>query len=212
MEHLERLALVCLLITAMLAVIGAGTASAEQSTFCKANETPCEPGNHYPAETELALQSTGYLVFTTENAEGLQYWSFVCEEFELEGSTTTTGSSTEPVEVAFVPQFFSNCSCATVTLQAGNMKIDWTSGTMSGTGVAEGVQISWGCDFKGGPDCAYGGAVNEGITLTGGNPAVLSFEKAQLAKISGGIFCPAFGRLSVEFDVVSPTPLYVSDA
>lgn len=217
MRYLKRFALVCLLLAAVMAVAGVSTAAAEQSTFCKVDETPCSAGNHYPSGTEVVLRSKGTMKWVNEEeVEGMPFFLFVaeCKEAEFRGSTSTTGSGTSPVEIAFSTQTFSSCSgCSFVSLKLPKMKVNWTSGTMNGSVTSQGPEYTFTCStIFGKIDCAYGGEIKEGVTMTGGNPALLTFKEAPLAKTSGFEGCGTQVKLSVEFEVAAPKPLYVSSS
>jgi len=206
-----RTGITLLICLGALAAVGAATAAAEQSTFCKASETPCKAGNHYPSGTEFVLKSKGAIKWIAES-EGEQLYKVECTGAEFKGKTTTTGGSSQTVETAFSSQILSSCNCSFATLQLAKMKFNWTSGTMNASVRTTGLEYSFTCQTIFGPiTCAYGGEIKEGITLTGGNPALLTFKEAPVPKTSGTFLCGTQAKLSVEFEVVKPTPLYVSN-
>jgi hypothetical protein len=211
MNHMRKFVVGCAVAVLAFAFAGVGTAAAEQSTFCKANETPCASGNHYASGTEFVLKSKGAIKWAT-NAEGLKY-EVSCTGAEFKGKTTTTGGSSETVEVSFTSQFLSGCNCSFSTLQLAKMKFNWTSGTMNASVTTNGLEYSFTCETAlGQVTCAYGGEIKEGATLTGGNPAVLTYKEAPVPKTAGNFLCGTQAKLSVEFEVAAPKPLYVSNA
>ncbi|HEU5062516.1 MAG TPA: hypothetical protein VFT79_05105 [Solirubrobacterales bacterium] len=211
MNHLKKLGIACLLAVAAMAVGGAGSAAAAQSTFCKVNETPCKSGNHYPSGTEFVLKSTGPIKWVS-SFEGEPTLQVTCESAEFKGKTSTTGGSAQTVEVAFTTQFLSNCGqCGITTLQTAKMKFNWVSGTMDASVTTTGLEYRFNCKtILGEVSCTYGGEIKEKTTLTGGNPAVLKFEAAPVTA-SGGLPCGNQAELTGEFDVTTPKPLYVSN-
>jgi len=156
-------------------------------------------------------QSKGAIKWAT-NAEGLKY-EVSCTGAEFKGKTTTAGGSSEPVEVSFSSQFLSGCNCSFATLQLAKMKFNWASGTMNASVTTTGLEYSFTCETAlGQVTCAYGGEIKEGTTMTGGSPAVLAYKEAPVAKTSGSFLCGTQAKLSVEFEVAAPKPLYVANA
>jgi hypothetical protein len=203
MNHLKKASIVGVLVLAAMATVGVGSAAAAQSTFCKANETPCGSGNHYPVEADVVFTGKGAIKWV------MPLRTIECSGAKFLGDVTKTGSSSEEAEISFHTQTFSNlCNCPFSTLENAKMKVDWTSGTMNGSVITTGFAYSFTCS---GVTCAYGGEIKEGTVLTGGNPAVLAFNKASVPKISGGFLCGTAAELSGEFEVSTPKPLYVSN-
>jgi len=201
MKHLKRLGIGCLLATVALAIAGSASASAEQSTFCKVNETPCSSLNHYPSGTSFTLTAKGSLKWVSY-LFGVEYRKFECVGGKFEGKTTTTGGSAQAVEVSFTSVVVGLCSSSVITLQVPKMKFNWTSGTMNASVTTTGFSHQFGeCKF-------LGEEIKEGTTLTGGSPAVLTFKEAPM-KAEG---CGMSGKFSGEFEVLAPKPLYVSSS
>ena len=203
MKHLKKACIVGALVLAVMATVGVGSAAAGQSTFCKANETPCGSGNHYPVEADVVLAGKGAVKWV------MPLRTIECSGAKFQGDVTKTGGSSEEGEISFHTQnFFSLCNCPFNTLENAKMDVAWTSGTMNGTVTTTGFSYRFTCS---GVPCAYGGEIKEGTTLTGGNPAVLVFKEASVPKIEGGFLCGTEAKLSGEFEVSAPKPLYVSN-
>jgi hypothetical protein len=201
MKHLKRFGIGCLLATAALAIAGSASASAEQSTFCKVNETPCSSLNHYPSGTPFVLTAKGTLKWVSY-LFGAEYRKFECVGGKFEGKTTTTGGSTQAVEVSYSSVIVGSCTSAVVTLQVPKMKFNWNSGTMNAAVTTNGFSYQFAeCRF-------WGEEIKEGTTLAGGSPAVLTFKEAPV-KPEG---CGTTAKFSGEFEVLAPKPLYVSSS
>jgi hypothetical protein len=213
MDYLKKIGTAVLLAVAAMAIMGAGSAAAEQSVFCKVNETPCASGNQYPKGTEVVLKSKGAITWTTY-VEKEKIKSFSCLGAEFKGETTATGGSTETVGVTFHTQLLSSCTCPFETIRNAKMKFNWVSGTMNATVTSEGPDYRFVCSgpIFGTHHCTFEGDFQEGITLTGGNPAILAFKEAPVQQVTGGLPCGTEARLNVEFEVSTPKPLYVSNA
>ncbi len=208
MHHLKKLGFVCLMITAAVAVAGASSAAAEQSVFCKVNETPCSAGNRYANGTEFVLKSKGPLKWVGY-FEGIQVRKVECQSAEFKGKIVNAGGSTETAEVAFTTQLLSNCGgCSITTLQSAKMKFNWISGTMNGSLTTNGFEYGFTCSST---YCVYGSEI-KGSTLIGGNPASVAFAEAAIPVVSGsGLACGKTAKFSGEFEVSTPKPLYVSN-
>ncbi len=220
---MKKIALGCLGAVAVLAFAGVGTAAAEQSTFCKSNETPCSASNHYSEGTEFVLKLTGQLKFEAwevgeeEEGTGSKILEFGCQTEEFKGSTATTGSSTKAVEVAFTSHSLpcGGVLCPMTASQNPKMRFDWINGTMDSSVVAKGMEYTLDCTtLYAGFKCAWAGEMTKGITLKGGNPAVLVFKEAPLPKAAGTTYplCGTEVRVSGEYEVAAPNPLYVSSS
>jgi hypothetical protein len=201
MTYLRKIGAALAVVAAAMAMTAAA-ASAEQSTFCKVDETPCKSSNHYSTGTEYVMKSKGAIKWVYTAA------TFLCEGAEFEGKTANTGSSTEAVEMVNHTQFLWSCSAPFDTLSGARMKVDWTKGTMNGTVKVTGLEYA----FTNGTNCRYGGEIKEGVTMTGGSPALMTFKEAPVPKISGGFLCASAAKLSVEFEVTTPKPIYVSNS
>ncbi|HEU4739732.1 MAG TPA: hypothetical protein VFS54_11735 [Solirubrobacterales bacterium] len=204
MNHLKKTVPVGALVIALMATVGVGSAAAEQSTFCKANETPCGSGNHYPSGSTFVLKSKGPFRWVSYILGSVQIRKFECQEGEFKGQTSTTGGSAQTVEVAFKEQFIFACGGPITTNQLMKMKFAWTSGTMNGSALTSGLDYTF--DGTGGP-CRYNGEVKG--TLTGGNPAVLDFNEVPVTVSGSG--CGTTATFDGEFEVSTPKPLYVSN-
>src|SRR6476660_8819754 len=126
MNHLKKASIIGVLVFALMATAGVGSAAAEQSTFCKANETPCGAGNHYPSGSTFVLKSKGPFRWVSYILGTVQVRKFECQEGEFKGQTSTTGGSAQTVEVSFKEQFIFICGGPITTNQLMNMKFNWT--------------------------------------------------------------------------------------
>lgn len=213
MNYLKKMGIAAMLAVAAMAIVGAGNAAAEQSVFCKVNETPCASANQYPEGTEVLLTSKGSIKWVSEEGGEFSYQQ-ECWGADFKGEITAAGGEAETVEVSFTSQFLSGCRCPLSNLQNAKMKFNWTSGTMNGSVTSQGPEYSFHCNtiLFGTHTCVFGGEIKEGVTLTGGNPAILAINEAPV-EVTGSTFpCGSQATLSVEFEVEKPNPLYVSYA
>jgi hypothetical protein len=209
MKYLKTFGLALVAALALMAFVGAGSASA--TVICKTNTTPCS--EKYPAGTEYkaSLAVGTSMKLTTTEGTTLN----TCAAATLTGKTENLGSATETVRgpVAATGLTFSNCSAGTVTTTEGGVtETHSITGTANGTYTAKGFKITVNTPF--GP-CTYtGGSATHIGTVTGGAPATVDVN-AVVTRLSpdpdAGI-CPASARWQATYTVTSPNPLYVKES
>jgi hypothetical protein len=189
MKHLKILGLSAVAVAALLAFLGAGSASA--TVLCKTAVNPCPEGERWGTGTLLDASSTD-VVFYEGNT---------CP------ASTITAKSTSSIGVAIPLAIeklsFSTCTANTIVTTPGEMKIEWISGTNNGTikdrltkgtvSLASGL-CGWQIGFNG-----------EWFTsgkIKGGRPATIELE----APLFGT--CP-FASLLGTYTVTAPESLYV---
>jgi hypothetical protein len=195
MKYLKGLALAALM-AAVLAIAGAGTASA--TVVCKTSTSPC--ASPYLKGTLFK----GTLTPGTKAVFKAGFATIECSEGQGSIETTSNGSATETVKGLTKTLSFGGCNATLNVLKTGAGEIHWTSKT-SGTFTAEGIEIT---ASTAGIDCIYGGKITSGITLNGGTSPTISIN-AKVPLISGGFFCSNPGTMTASLTVTEPTPLYV---
>jgi hypothetical protein len=194
MKHLKILGLVAVAVVALLAFLGAGSASA--TVLCKTAVNPCPEGERYGTGSLLVATST-HVTFYEANK---------CTESTLSGKTTSNGGSGIPVPLAIEKLSFSTCTVNTLVTTLGEMKIEWITGTNNGTikdRLTKGTvsvppsPCGWQIGFN-------GEWVTIG-TIKGGKPATIEME----APLFGT--CP-FTFILGSYTVPAPEPLYVESS
>jgi len=205
MKHVKRIGLAAVAAAALIAFVGAGTASA--TVVCSAQENPCSGANKWPAGTVIAatLKTTGKLV-TTDEKTTLD----TCTGSTIEGRLTSTGSATTtpsgPVEL----MTWTGCTFTTKTIQTGGLEIHSISGTHNGTVTTTGeFRITINTVLFG--SCVFG--VTSGTDLgelKEGNPAA-GVVKMVAQKLSGSeAACPATALATGEYVQTKPSGTTVS--
>ncbi|HET8813970.1 MAG TPA: hypothetical protein VFM51_03340 [Solirubrobacterales bacterium] len=214
MKQLKILGLAVVAAMALMAFVGAGTASATPTALCKVPTTPgglpiCE-GNHlYPAGTNIhaLLEAGAKLRIVTPNGVvecrmatidafteqktalplGAIVNALTFEECEDEG---------EPVDVETVKN-------GTLDIEIIDLPV-WThNGTLTLTGTE--IRVEW--TFTG-AECFYDPG-HTGV-LTGGPMATIDWA-GTLVGTGGNLLCPeGNGSWNGAFTVTSPEPLWVS--
>lgn len=204
MKYVKMLGLAVMAAMALMAFIGAGTASA--TVLCKTATNPCTE-KYGDVEMHAVLEGTATLETTAGTALA------TCTVGTMSGTVAKTGSSTETVSgpmgaLTWGPKG-EGCNQVVSTLKTGSLEVHYTSGnngsvTASATEVT--VEIS-------GVSCRYesGAGLNLG-TLTGGKPATLTVNTVVNEVSPGQFLCPDDARWTAAYEVTSPNPLYVSNS
>jgi hypothetical protein len=206
MKYVKMLGLAAVAAAALMAFIGASSASA--TALCKTNNTPCPVEWHYSIGTEIHAsldpETTAILKTTGGAIEN------TCNTSTVKGTTSTTGGSSETVKgsVAVAGLTFGGCTNTTDVLEGGELEIHHIAGTMNGTLTAKGFKVTL---VLAGVSCVYtAGAATDLGTVTGGTMATMDVN-AGVSKAEGSFLCPSTATWEAKYTVTSPEPLYVSE-
>lgn len=201
MKYAKILALAAVAVAVLMALVGAGTASA--TVLCK-NESCTET---YGAGTTLK-SSTGSVKIVLDAPFG----NVECES-TAKGKIEGAGSSTETVHGKLEEVTFANCGGDTVTtLKPGSIEAHTDSSDPNGTS-GNGTSTSTGFEVTVihlGVHCIYTTSGTDMGTIVGGNPSHLSVS-ASLPRTggNGGAFCGSSAPLTGTFGQSEPGALYV---
>jgi hypothetical protein len=210
MRYVKRLGLVAMAAAALIAILGASSASA--TTICTQTETPCAANTQYTTtqdniiEASLETGSTAIWKGTSGSIED------TCTASGIKGEITNAGSSTTTVKIKVTETTFGGCkdptsanNAATCTLEVHDI-VNTDNGTVTGSGCTLTI-----IEGGGTVTCRYGYAngAHLGI-LTGGAMGTLDIN-ALLVKIDTSSFlCPETEVLEAKYTVTKPTDaLYV---
>jgi len=207
MKYLKMLGLAVVAVTALMAVVGAGTASA--TVLCDSTTTPC--AQKWAANTQLEFEVVPGTEGIWETTGGQVIAA--CSEGELKGTPTAGGASATvkmPVQASDWDWVSSSCTVQANTLEGGELEIHAISGSDNGTVTATGFNFT---TTAFGASCIYGFAKATDIgtlTASGTGNAILDVNTV-FTKISGSLICPADLKWSEQFRQVKPsgTGLYV---
>lgn len=191
-----------LAVVALIAFVGAGSASAD--TFCSANVNACPPASQYPLGTALSAHAND-AVLTAGPFE------VTCES-DVSGSVTENpGVGGGPVEGTFVHLTFTNCGGSCETAVAQNLPYNAEA---EATGEGDGVVRATNSG-AGEPGATLGNCLGLGVNCTyategagaelrfeGGNPAFVFAEEVPLEETAG--LCPANGTWTAAYEVQEP--------
>jgi hypothetical protein len=133
MRYAKKLALAAVAAGALMAFIGAGTASA--TVICSTTKDPCPKTQDWPAGTiidySLAKETSASLVNTA--GESLD----TCTESTFKGKLTTTGGNTSTPTGDIEELTWGKCTFPTVTLTKACFEIHQIAGQSNGTLTAD---------------------------------------------------------------------------
>lgn len=211
MRNLKMLALAAVAASALMAFIGAGTASATVLCSTTTGNNPCPTAQKWfnqpllfslTPETSLLLKETGGSTFQT------------CKGSEIGAEITNTGSSTETVTGKFTKSTLTSCTFPHTTTALGGFEIHRIAGTSNGTVTVDGVtKTTINTVFFG--TCVYG--VENGKSLgdiTEGKPAILHINAVKKKMEGSNVACPETLLWTATYTLTSPkeTTLSVSDS
>jgi hypothetical protein len=199
MKHLKIAFSVALTTMALLAV-GNPCSAAAEATLCSTNTFPCT-GTKYGSGTKISsqLKPGTHLTITTSIT------NVTCKKFSYGGSTTNgTGHSQITAAVASECTDSSGGKC-----EVAAANLPWTtainaSGGGNGSATTNGATWVFVCGSL--INCTFSSA-SMTTSLTGGNPATLTFSNEPLER-SGG-FCPSTADMDAVLEITSPKPLFV---
>jgi hypothetical protein len=211
MKYAKMLALAAVAAGALMAFIGAGTASA--SVICSTTADPCPAGQAWPNGTtiEFSLKSgtSANLVDTSGNTLD------TCTSSTVEGDITNAGSSTATVTGTITSLTWGSagtaCTFTTNTLRAACLEVHKIAGTSNGTvtsdscdgGISE-VTINTGLFGS----CIYGIPAGKSIgDIAEGSGTGATFTANAVAeKLSGSNFaCPTTSKWTATYVLTKPT-------
>lgn len=215
MKYVKMLGLAAIAAAALMAFVGASTASA--TVLCTVQGTGSPTGTTCPAGSGLGVGakihaelSTGAHATLTTHEEFKP--DITCETSTVEGVVTVEGDATTTTSGDITKLTFENCGPSTVTvLKPGKLEIHWISGTHNGTltGTEQEVTTVTPSIF-GSIHCIYTTNATDLGTLTGGSPAVLTANSQALNKLTTSSLCPSAPTWDASYKVTNHTSLFVA--
>jgi len=208
MKYLKMLALAAVAAGALMAFIGAGTASA--TVFCSTTT-----GNaHCPAAQRWGVQplkmsipsGSSALLVDTSGETTLDK----CTSSTVEGEITNAGSESSTVTGTVSSLSWGGCTFPTNTLEATKLECHWITGTSNCTATADGsFRVTINTIFFG--SCIYGVTSGTSIgDITEGKPGVFH-ANAVAERFSGSNFaCPETSKWTGTYNVTTPSETTLS--
>jgi hypothetical protein len=210
MKYLKTLGLAAVAAMALIAFVGAGSASA--TVLCDTTSTPCAEKWKVGTEPRFTVKPGTAGIWTDTSGTVVAK----CPEGEIRGEITNAGSATETVKTSVEPSDFTwpgveGC-IKTITVAGGTLEIHAISGTDNGTVTASGFKITIYFEAFG-ISCIYGFTEGQDLgtlTASGSGSAILDINTVFFKK-EGGFLCPGDLKWAEEFTQEQPsgTGLYV---
>lgn len=177
MKYVKMLGLAVVAAAALMAFVGAGTASADR--ICSQNQTPCEAANVNPAGTTYSAT----LKEGTEATLAAGFSTVKCKESSVGLEQTSAGGGAGvAVEGKITALSFGNCNVTAVNvLTLGTGQVSYTS-EMNGSITGKGTEVEV---VAGSTKCFYGGSITEGLAVNGGSPATGKATNVKLTREAG---------------------------
>jgi len=202
MRYAKMLALAAMAAGALMAFIGAGTASA--NVVCSTNESPCPAGQKWPdhiANVDFSSEGSTRLidVATGETTD-------TCKESTLTGTFTQGTTATNPGNpILHATELkWTNCTFPTKTTELGTLELDpIVGGKGNATVTGKNFKVTINTVLFG--SCIYGTGENLSLgDLTEGNPAIFH-AAVHVPFISGGFACPKTAEWNATYKITSPS-------
>jgi len=203
MKYVKMLALAAVAAGALMAFIGAGTASAtELCSTTTAAGVACPAGQKISGVVSFSLVAGGSAELKETDPEtGVLD---TCTTSEVEGEITNSGSSTTTVTGKLTKLHWTNCKFPTSTTELGKLEIHKIAGTSNGTLTADTTtKVTINTIFFG--TCVYTITPGKSIgDLTEGNPAIFH-ANAVAEKQEGSAFaCPETALWTATYQMTKP--------
>lgn len=174
-----------------------------------------------PAEATTLTSPAGTLLgpgVTTHIKEKNGKWKIVvqnmetvmveCNKFTVHMDTTNQGSTVETIDIDVTQLKQEECTRTTTTLKPGTIEIHKVLFSPNATMTWKGQEITVNTIFG---SCVWGTGTGTNLgTLVGGSPATVNLE-GTLLKVSGSALCPSSVTLTAEYEMTSPTSLFVDE-
>jgi hypothetical protein len=207
MKYIKMLGLVAVVATALMAFIGAGSASA--TVFCKEKPTgegtTCPAGQAYPGGTTTHEVNEGVVKLTTT------FDVIECEESIIEVEIEKEGGVTETLKGPVKKLTFGKCNCTVTVLTDGTQEVHWIPGTINGTITSTGSEVTASCSTVfGNVHCIYKTNQTDIGDYTGGAGAKVDIESTDIPRLTTNSLCAEEARWDGKYKVESPNPLFIA--
>ena len=205
MEYLKMFVLATVAVSALMASIGVGTASA--TVLCSTTAEPCPTTQKWGnVSLDFSIPSGSRAVVTATAGESIDS----CTTSTVKGKITNPGSSTSTVTGPVEELTWSGCDFPTKTLQLGNLEVHKIAGTSNGTLTSDGLfEVTFNTIIFG--SCGY--VVTSGESLgdvTEGNPAIFHANAVGQHSSGSGMVCPETIRWTGTYQLTSPASTTLS--
>jgi len=198
MKYLKMLGLVAVAAAALMAFVGASTASA--TVICSTTTTPCN--SLWPNNSTVDFSLVNSALLKEPGPEGSTINT--CTESTVKG-TLTQGTSTTVTKGAVAKEnlTWGKCNFPTTTTVGGTLTISNITGSSNGTVKGDGFRVTMNTFFFG--TCIYGTGEGGHLgVITEGNPGIFHAEAVVLKQEGSGGLCPEKAEWNATYQVTEP--------
>jgi hypothetical protein len=211
MKYAKMLALAAVAAGALMALIGAGTASA--TVICSTTADPCPTGQAWGNGTAIDFSIPSGQSAVLKDTSGNELDK--CTSSTVSGSITNTGSATSTVTGAVKGLTWGGCTFPTATVATSNLEVHKIAGTSNGTVTSDGTfEVTINTVLFG--SCIYGVASGVDIgTISEGSGTNSTFSANAVASRFGtNLACPKTSLWTGTYVLTTPsqTTLSVSES
>jgi hypothetical protein len=204
MKYIKMLSLAAVAAAALLAIVGASSASA--TVLCKAEptgvESTCPANQAYPAGTTTHEVNEGVVTLTTT------FKNIECKKSEIEVEIEKEGGATETLTGPVKKLTFEECNCEVKTVADGTQEFHWVS-PKNGTITSTGSEVTAKCNTIFGTEhCIYVTNSTDVGLSTGGSPAKVDIESNEIPRLTTNELCAEEAKWDGHYKVESPNPLF----
>jgi hypothetical protein len=219
---MKMLGLAAVAAAALMAFVGAGTASAKEGVLCSTTSNPCNSKWAVGTVLDFSLKS-GTSVKLTNKATGETLKTCTGTGTTIKGKLTANPNATGTATVEITELIWEKCTFPTTTVAGflGAFTVERIAGTSNGTVRADAeTRITTNTILFG--TCVYGwragahlGVITEGKALGEITTSTFKTEKAEAERLTGSqAVCPEKALLTAEYVMTEPknTTLSVSSS
>lgn len=209
MKLIKMLGLAAMAAAALIAFVGASSASAD--VLCTVNNTPECPAGKTITSIHATLKAGTSALLETTAGEKL----VTCTESTVSGTIEKQGEGVEP-EGPISSLTWGNCSATTDTVKPGRLKVETRISIDPKTGLevhtntvtVSGSEVTVSIF---GASCTYGAGANPISIgdLTVGEPAIIDVNTT-VNKTAGGFLCPSTNKWTATYQITNHTGVWVS--
>lgn len=205
MKHLKMLGLAAVAAVALMASVGAGSASA--AVLCKTKTDPCNSllKNGEALSSQMVAKTKALINITWDVVE--------CKKSAIGGKLTKEGGKGAVPEVNVETLSFTECNCEVLVLKKGTFYVSHIVPSDNGTPFGTGQELITQCNtIFGEVKCTWLTNNTSMGELKGGNPAILSAVNEDLLlnkNAANTKNCEEEAFWTGEYEFTKPNPLYV---
>jgi hypothetical protein len=213
MKYLKILGLAAVAATALMAFVGASSASA--TVFCKTQPTTggsgttgttCPAGWAYTAGTRNHEVNVGKVTLTTA------FKNIECKKSTIEGEIENEGSATETPSGPVRSLTFEECNCEVKVLRNGTQEFHWIADTFNATLTADGTETTASCtSIFGTEHCIYVTSHSDLGSITASEnatTAAVAHIETTIPVLETDSLCAEQSGWKGTYEVTSPKPLW----